>query len=399
VKAAVLLLASVCAAQNFTHRGFIEVGSFVYPQDAVNDSGNVIGEALLRYEAFYRITRGWRLAGGIDARTDTHRQVEREARLSWWDRERRRPAFSVRRLSAGYARGRFSLEAGKQLIRWGKADILNPTDRFAPRDFLNVVSTDWLGVTAARLTYGDQATQLEAVYVPRMTPSRVPLIEQRWAVLPPDVRFYDTGAAYPGGGQAGIRFNHAGSRMEFSASFYEGYNHLPLIRPVLELTAVGLQRHYAQMRMFGGEAALPLRFLTVKAEGAWFGTRTQDADEYALYVIQAERHAGEWFFVGGYAGEAVTERRSPFEFAPDRGLARAFLGRAGYTIDANRSLAVEAAVRQDGGGLWTRGEYTHALGARWRATVAGALIRGRADDFLGQYRRNSFLSLALRYSF
>ena len=31
------------------------------------------------------------------------------------------------------------MEAGKQLIRWGKTDILNPTDRFAPRDFLTVL--------------------------------------------------------------------------------------------------------------------------------------------------------------------------------------------------------------------------------------------------------------------
>ena len=48
------------------------------------------------------------------------------------------------------ARGRFTLDAGKQFIRWGKADIVNPTDRFAPKDFLNVVDAEFLAVTGLR---------------------------------------------------------------------------------------------------------------------------------------------------------------------------------------------------------------------------------------------------------
>jgi hypothetical protein len=118
-----------------------------------------------------------------------------------------------------------------------------------------------------------------------------------------------------------------------------------------------------------------------------------------LYVVQLERMAGEWFFVGGYAGEAVTSSRNSLDFAPDRGLTGAFLGRAGYTIDANRSLAWEAALRDNGDGLWLKFEYSHALGQHWRATAGFTWIRGSPGDFLGQYRRNSHGSVALRYSF
>ena len=42
-------------------------------------------------------------------------------------------------------RGPITVVAGKQFIRWGKADILNPTDRFAPRDFMEVVDNEFLG--------------------------------------------------------------------------------------------------------------------------------------------------------------------------------------------------------------------------------------------------------------
>ena len=145
--------------------------------------------------------------------------------------------------------------------------------------------------------------------------------------------------------------------------------------------------------------AVPLRWFTAKGEVAYFTSTSPAADEYALYVIQLERQAGEWVLVGGYAGEAVTDRRAPVTFAPDRGMTKSALGRASYTIDPNRSVAVEMAIRQNLRGSYGRAEYSQAHGQHWRVTIAGALIRGEADDFLGQYRRNSHVSLVLRYSF
>ena len=72
---------------------------------------------------------------------------------------------------------------------------------------------------------------------------------------------------------------------------------------------------------------------------------------------------------------------------------------ARFTFNLNRSVALEATVRQNGHGLWTRLEYSQALGQHLRVTAAAGLIRGRADDFLGQYRRNSHATLTMRYSF
>jgi hypothetical protein len=211
----------------------------------------------------------------------------------------------------------------------------------------------------------------------------------------------DAGARYPGGSQAGVRWNHLGAGYECSLSFYEGFNNLPLLNltGMPPAPAIWLQRVYPQMRMYGGDAAVPLKLLTVKGEAAYFTSSTPQADDYALYVIQLERQQGEWMFVGGYAGQAVTRKRQALDFAPDRGLASAFLGRATWTIDTNRSLAFEAAARRNGDGAWLKAEYSHALGQHWRVKAAFTLIRGSPGDFLGQYRRNSHGALTVRYSF
>lgn len=396
-----LLAALSCRAQDFTQRGFLETRFTAYPQTAPGDSGRLVAESLVRYEASYKRFTPWQFHGSVDARADSHRQTQREFGLSWQDRETRRPALEVRRLSAVYNRGPLTLELGKQFIRWGKTDVLIPTDRFAPRDYLGVVDNEFLGVTAARLTIEKKQNTLDMVWAPRFTPSRTPLLNQRWVTLPAEAPVRDLGARYPGGSQYGLRWNRAGAGYETSLSFYDGFNHLPLLdyRVRTAPLRVDAWRFYPRMRMYGGDAAVPLKFLTLKGEAAYFTSSTPRAGEYVLYVLQLERQAGEWFFVAGYAGQAITAQPAMAGFAPDRGLARALVGRAGYTIDTNRSVALESAVRQNGKGAWVKFEYSQASGQHWRFTASCSLIRGSPGDFLGQYRRNSHATLTARYSF
>ena len=63
-----------------------------------------------------------------------------------------------------------------------------------------------------------------------------------------------------------------------------------------------MTRTYPELRLYGGDAAVPLPWFTVKGEAAYFTSSTPGAEEYALYVIQLERQVKEWSFVGGYAG-------------------------------------------------------------------------------------------------
>jgi hypothetical protein len=398
------IVALVLLAQNFDQRGFIENQALVYPQSASNDDAHIVDSMLLRWEASYKATPWFTLSGSFDARTDSHRQTDRSPALDVDDRGIARPALSLRRLSATIHKGKVTAELGRQFIRWGKADILNPTDRFAPKDYLSsVVDSDFLGVTAARLTVASGGDTVDLVWQPWFTPSRTPLLNQRWTVIPPEasgVAILDAGAQYPGGSQYGARWNHIGAGYEYSLCFFDGQNNLPLFNAAYDplANAVTLQRYYPSLRLYGGDAAVPLPWLTVKGEAAYFTSSTPNTDEYVLYVIQLERQFHEWSFVGGYAGEGVTRSTgNPLQFAPDRGFARSFVGHATLAIDANRSLSVDAAARAAGSFL--RFEYSQAFGQHWRATGGLAWIRGDMADFLGQYRRNSYGLLAIRYSF
>src|SRR6185503_14819233 len=164
-------------------------------------------------------------------------QVDDSWRLDAGDRGATRPRLSVRRLSATLTRGPFTLDVGKQFIRWGKTDIVTPTDRFAPRDFLNVVDNEFLAVTGARgvLQLGDDT--VDVAWVARFTPSRAPLLDQRWTAVPPEaagVPIVDASAPLPGGSQTGLRWTHVGRGLEYGVSFFNGFNHLPNIESSVE---------------------------------------------------------------------------------------------------------------------------------------------------------------------
>ena len=182
----VLLFAIPANAQDFTYRGFGEIQSTIYAQTTPQDDQRVAVEARFRFEPAYSATDWLTLSGSMDARLDTIDQVERSWRVDVLDRGVQRPALSVRDARATIRKGMLSIAAGKQFIRWGKADILNPTDRFAPRDFLEVTDDEYLAVIGTRVQYERGLHTVDLIWVPVFTPSRIPLVGGRWAPVPPE---------------------------------------------------------------------------------------------------------------------------------------------------------------------------------------------------------------------
>ena len=170
-------------------------------------------------------------------------------------------------------------------------------------------------MTAARITVANQTDSLDFVYTPRMTPSRIPLLDQRWVITPQEAQgipLIDGGAQYPGGGQYGVRWNHLAKYLEYSFSYFRGYNNLPLLQAdfIPALGAIEVLRQYVHLQSVGADTAIPLPWITLKAEAAYFGSDTPQTNEYVLYVVQAERQWHEWLFIVGYTGEYDTEVRN-----------------------------------------------------------------------------------------
>lgn len=387
----------------FTTRGFLETRAFGFGQADERDMTRGRNDVIVRQEAFAKPARWLQLAAGVDLRDNSHGQGESEWRIDIDDRGTLRPRLAVRRLSASFSSRRMTLDLGKQFLRWGRADILSPVDRFAPRDFLNVIDNEFLPVTGARLSVRAAGSTFEAIWQPRFTPSRVPLLNQRWTAIPPaaaGLTLVDHGSLFPNRGSWGARWSHVG-RMEMALSVFDGFNHLPDIAAVVdeEQRRLHVTRTFPALRTYGGELYIPTSAFTIRSEAAYFRSPQATSDDYVLYVVEAERQSGEWLFTGGYTGEVVMTERAGASFAAERGVAKAIVGRAAYTIDPRRSIQMQAAVRQNGRGFYTKGEFSQTFGKYVRLTLTGVGIGGEDDDFLGRYRRNSHAAVTVRLSY
>ena len=399
---------AVVFGQSFEQRGFIEADLFGFPLTAPNNSGQAVGSGVFRWDTIYKPASWITYSGSFEAQTDTHQDTERKIRLDLDDRGLLRPAFSVRSFQITLHKEHFTLDLGKQFIHWGETDILNPTDRFAPRDYLYVVDSEPLAALGARLNAEYRGTSVDLVWTPRFTPSRMPLIDQRWALLPPGAppNVQNAGTVFPGGGEYGVRVSHIGNGYEVSGSVFEGYNHLPLLTGLADPASQTLyvQRFYPKIRTYGTDAAIPLRWFTLKTEAAFFDSRETSltaprSDTYVLWVAQLERQIRQWVIAGGYAGQTVFTLRDPIYFDPERGLTKTFLAKAVYNLNAPASISIETATRQNGRGTWSTVEYSRQVANHWKLIGGITVIAGDRNDFLGQYRRNSFGVLKLRYSF
>ena len=391
-------------AQGFSQRGFMEMSGNIYTQTVPNDSAYGTGEALTGYELKWQPKPWLILNASLEARIDTHHQDSRSLQVDWEDRSLQRPALSIRQLSAVLKRDNLTMTLGKQFIRWGETDFLNPTDRFAPKDLLTIVDQEVLPVTAVRLTYTHGNNALNFVWQPLFTPGRIPLVNQRWTFVPEAFSQFDVqniGSKFPGRSSFGVRWSRTSAGYEWSLSYYDGFNYLPSSIPSFDatLTRVSFSPFYPALRLYGGDLAIPLSQLTLKGEAAYYTSPTNQQDEYLLYVLQLERQIHDLRLIFGYAGEVVTAHAETLQFAGERGFARAVFGHALYTLDSNRTLTLDVFVRQNGGSALLRPGYSHSFGEHWRATVSFTWLSGDPNDFLGRYYRNSFATAELRYSF
>jgi hypothetical protein len=327
----------------------------------------------------------------------------------------------LREAYAHLAVGRLDLRAGKQIIAWGRADRINPTDNLSPRDFTLLTPEEddqRFGTGAVRATYDLGPVSVIGVWLPDFEPHVIPLHPP-----PAGVALHER---EPGNthGQWAAKVERRGEGLDWSLSYFDGFDLFPdLGIERVAPSGVDLELRSHRLRVLGADAAAVLGPYGLRAEAAY--AHTEDADgrdpfvknPYAWMVVGADRTFLETLNVNvQYLLRVVTRYRDPNEI--DAPLARAVALREAVIANqldrlqqgasvrlAQRWLrdALEAEVR--GVLLFPRGDYavrpqvSYAFTDYVKAIVGGDLFQGRRDSFLGNLRDNSGLYVELRWAF
>lgn len=237
------------------------------------------------------------------------------------NRSKRRPKVSFDELYLLASAGSLDIRAGFQTIAWGTGDLQNPTDNFNPRDISDLFDNKKMGILAARLNYYFADFELEGIFVPFFTPTRIPPDGKRFSPAIPPITipvgpatvtpnlFFDR--EFPEDDEAiqfGGRLSRSLGGWDFSVSYYDGFNKIPLTRVQAFQGAVGpnglpelslvTELFYEKIRVYGFDFATTLGWVEVDGfigdvlkktqihgEGAYYDSREKTGDVYIQYVV------------------------------------------------------------------------------------------------------------------
>lgn len=161
------------------------------------------------------------------------------AELQWFPEGGVRPDHrSLRQLLAEAYFEHFDLRLGKQIIRWGRADGVKPTDNLTSQDFT------WLGLEDERAHDGAYAAKVQAyagawsiaaIWLPFRAPDRTP-------VLPALPAPAEEGFPAMEPAQGAAKTEYQGQDWLASLSYYQGRDPHPHFHPALSAPAYPLMR-------------------------------------------------------------------------------------------------------------------------------------------------------------
>lgn len=318
---------------------------------------------------------------------------------------------------AAYRSEYTDLRIGQQIVAWGRADGINPTDNLTPRDYrvmLPLEEDQRFGTPALKVDrFLSDTLTLSTFITPFFSPSRIPRVTGDYAV---DV---DRPARTLRNTEIGVRLDRTGSSFDGSISFYHGYNLLPNYR--VAASPATLIEYYDEMNVIGVDMARNFDRFGVRAEIAYSRPEHENRPgmRYAqwFYVLGADRTFAETRnvnlqFVGRYVEDFHDAGSVSDPALAGTALLNAIMNnqqsRTSYGISSrigdrwrNDTVTVEVLlyVGLTRSEVYLRPLIAYALDDRTRVTVGAEVYRGSDESFFGRLADNSGPFLELRYSF
>lgn len=370
--------------------------------------------------------------------------VQLEPRLSFGDRARLFAAVELRGdqadrdrdrvyLEEGYADlvwKRFDVRLGKQVIAWGKADVLNPTDQLSPADFSDPLDAEdeKIGVVAARTRVDlGRGAQWEGVVAPIFQESRIPTLGSRWGIPLPlrvphpmdpgqtalvSYRIGDSAepAATWRNAQLATRLSGTVRGWDVSVSYFDGWDHMPWMSREITPTgaaslSVRLNPEYRRKRSVGGDLATVVGPYTLRAEGAYLMPDPETGPDYAQYVLGVERTFGDLMGAGGtlvllqWMHELAPDSFVPDPFDLRHLFQKSVTGRVQYNVTALAQVVVDGLYDLETDGYYVQPGASYQLGDHLRLEARVDLLGGSRSHFFGAFEENKRLQTLVRYRF
>lgn len=166
--------------------------------------------------------------------------------------------------------GDFDFKVGRQIIVWGRADKVNPTDSFTTKDLTFLSSDDEdqrLGQFATQVAYNLGNYRFIGIWQSEWRETRFPVQAPSGVVLQ---------QTRPDGSQNqfGLKLDSSGGEVDWSISYFSGFNRTPDIKIISLGSPTVLGFDYGHTRVVGSDFSTTLGSYGVRGEISY--AKTQD---------------------------------------------------------------------------------------------------------------------------
>ena len=327
-------------------------------------------------------------------------------------------------LREGYAQttfGKLDLRVGRQIIVWGRADKVNPTDSWSNRDFALLAPNDddqRLGVTTLEATWNAGSYRVISLWQPEWRFPVLPIPPQ-----PPGVALVNLAPRDPAQ-QWGVKLDHSGGGMDWSVSLARSLDRTPDLAVLSEgPQGLSLGLAYRPIFVVGSDAAMPFGKFGLRAEVAYSRTENPDGTDpltqrpNVFAVLGVERtFEGVLNINAQYLYRRTFNFVSPFLIPnPDTRLLAEQVDLLSNQLAAdmqgaslrinykawNETLETEVAAAAwfKRGDSAIRPKVTYAFSDHLKGVIGGELYRGPRQSFFGQLNPTSTAYAELQIGF
>jgi hypothetical protein len=310
--------------------------------------------------------------------------------------------------------GPATIQAGRQLFAWGRADRVNPTDVLVARDYRRLVvdeDENRLGEAALSLSIPLAEGRLTGHWVP----------EFRASVLPQDIAA--TGLAVikePPADKSSyaVRYERFGGAIDFALTAADLPDRLPWLSIDISATTPTLKLRHPRVRMVGVDLATTLADFGVRVEMArYFHTRSslQDLSPrmplFAATIGVDRSFRGQWLVIAQaiirHASDAqhvaVRQRLLADRNAVIHGVWRETIVGATLsvrkTFAANRGNAELTGAVLSGGGRFLQARASFAISGTMTVQILAENFFGPTASYFGRQSANNNVMAGLRVGF
>lgn len=390
--------------ENFDWQANVRAGYFSKPNQ-LNGDKNILSEsAWLRLVPHFKNGNSI-VIEGVARRDDSSRESSTRGRI--------REAY----LNLGA--DDTDIRVGKQIIAWGRADRLNPTDNLTPHDYSWLSANDddqRTGAWSAKVRWHPRACSVTGVWLMRLAPNVIPIAPIQGVDITEHIPRQAS--------QGALKLDCSGGALDWSMSYFNGLDLNPDLRlGSIQPSRIGLVLTHQRIKVLGLDGATALGRYGLRAEAAYAWTAYSGAPDdtvkrpFLYLVAGGDRSFDSDLNVNiQYYVRHVTDYRDP-ALIIDPVLRVVAMKNAAYsnqTVPTDQGFAfrinkkwMEETLDAELRGQFStsrknyavKARLTYAFDDRFKGTVGMNLYGGSPNTLFDDFREMSAIMAELRYDF